>query len=252
MKNILFLEMLLFILMLGAWEYFGSSFGIIQRLISNPTKILDYWITNHDVLIKDLLHTLYIASIALVVAAIIAFLIGCLIILNEKLVNKIVRVSSVLQTIPAIVFVPFLVLLFGVGYVPKILIALVVIIFGLIIGVVNVLQWAKNTLHELMLLYRVPPIDILIKFLLPYSLPVLISHLRIAANYSILGAIIAEFSGSSAGIGQNIFLATVRLEPDLMVISVIMCFFLGTSVHYSMIYLEKKYSWMRNNGEKNL
>jgi len=226
------------------WEYFGQNLNSVRRLISSPSLVFQYTLEHYKSLIDDVIHTLTVAFSALIVAFIIAFILSCLAIIFKGMNNYLLRLSSIFQTIPAIVFIPFFVLLVGVGFFSKLLIAVVVIVFGLIIGCSNALKLSENDLKELMILYEVPKMSILTRFYIPYSIPIFISHVRIAANYSLLGAVIAEFTGSHAGLGKNIFLATIRLEPDLMVVSVGLCFLVATGIHTTMLFVENQLSWV--------
>ena len=64
--------------------------------------------------------------------------------------------------------------------------------------------------------------------------------LKISATLSVIGAIVAEFSGAEKGIGRNLFISAVRLEPELMVASLLMSTTIGFILFGIIILIEQK------------
>ena len=64
--------------------------------------------------------------------------------------------------------------------------------------------------------------------------------LKIAATWSVIGAIVAEFNGADIGLGKNLFLAAKLLEPELMLSSLILSSLLGALMYGLIILIEKR------------
>ena len=70
----------------------------------------------------------------------------------------------------------------------------------------------------------------------PLSIPNIMAGLKVAAALSVIGAIVGEFNGTKIGLGKNLFLAAKRLEPELMMSSLILSTILG-GLMFLVIYL---------------
>ena len=64
--------------------------------------------------------------------------------------------------------------------------------------------------------------------------------LKISATLAVIGAIVAEFNGAEIGLGKNLFLAAKRLEPDLMMSSLLLSTLLGVVFFGTIYFIEKK------------
>ncbi|MFZ4703645.1 MAG: ABC transporter permease [Candidatus Methylumidiphilus sp.] len=234
------------VIALLAWELAGSQIGLVRILISQPSKIATYFIDNYDRLSLDFAHTIAVSIVGLLIATSCGFFLGFLGIAIPRLKKPLLLISSISQTIPLIVFVPFFLILFGPGFLGKALLASFMGLFVIVVTVLVSLDQAENDYADFLSIYDVEPMTKFWRVLIPVSLASIISSIRIASGLSVLGAIIAEFTGSTYGLGKDIFLASVRLDPELMVISVLLCCSLGIAVHFLFTVIEKRIFWWEN------
>jgi NitT/TauT family transport system permease protein len=89
-----------------------------------------------------------------------------------------------------------------------------------------------------MYIYNASKTQIIYRVYFPLSTPHIISGLKIAATLAVIGAIVAEFNGTEIGLGKNLFLAAKRLEPELMMSSLILSSVLGGSLYALIYFLE--------------
>ena len=148
-----------------------------------------------------------------------------------------------LQAIPLIVFAPFLIIIFGVGISSKAILATLMAVFPIILGSINAGNQAEAEYRELAMFYDLSPIEAVLRVYLPIMLPSVVGDIRVASSLALLGTVIAEFTGSAMGLGRNIFLGTVRVDPELLVSSLILTGLLGLFIHNAMLWIEEKTSW---------
>lgn len=242
MKKIIIIFIIVLLCALS-WEYISTQNKIISLYISKPSNIYSYFVINKMRLVIDLIHTLSISLCGLFFSSVIGCFLAFLGLKYTSVKKYLFILSSIFQTIPLIVFVPFVILFFGQGYLSKCILSSMMPLFVVVISVLSSLEKSKKEYNDLVVLYKIQANDAFLRLLIPVSLVSVISSLRVSFGLSILGAIVAEFTGSSYGIGKNIFLASVRLEPELMVISILFCFLIGMFVHIFFSYLEHKYFW---------
>lgn len=105
------------------------------------------------------------------------------------------------QTVPLIVLAPLFILWFGFGLLPKALIVVLVCFFPLAINTLEGLDGTDRDQVELLRTMGAGPLQILLYVKLPGALGQLFSGLKIAATYSVIGAVIGEWLGGTEGLG---------------------------------------------------
>lgn len=129
---------------------------------------------------------------------------------------------SVVQVVPMIVFAPLFISLLGYGFLSKAAMAFLFVIVTFLIGVLSSFPSIPRSYHELAQVSNVDRMTAIRTIFLPLMAPDIFATTKICAGLAVLGAVVAEFAGASAGLGKNIFLSTVRLEPELMWASVVL------------------------------
>ena len=69
-------------------------------------------------------------------------------------------------------------------------------------------------------------------------MPQIMAGLKVAATLAVIGAIVAEFNGTEIGLGKNLFLAAKRIEPELMMSSLLLSALLGGFLYLSIYLIE--------------
>lgn len=228
---------------LATWETMATYSSFIAVLISRPSRTAAFMVANSLGLSYDLIHTLEIALIGLFGAILLGGGLGFYAALHPRFSSSVQAVATVMQAIPLIVFAPFLVIAFGVGILSKAVLAILMAMFPILLGFVNAAKQAEGAYHEFAAFYDLSPARAMTRVYLPMMFPSMVGHVRIASSLALLGAVIAEFTGSVRGLGRNIFLASIRVDPELLVSSLILTGLLGLSIHGVMTWAERKASW---------
>jgi ABC-type nitrate/sulfonate/bicarbonate transport system permease component len=136
------------------------------------------------------------------------------------------------QTIPLIVLAPLFILWFGFGLLPKVLIVFLVCFFPLAINTLEGLDSVDRDQVDLLRTMGAGTLQILLFTKLPASLGHIFSGLKIAATYSVIGAVIGEWLGGTEGLGvymvraQKAF-AIERVFAAVIYVTLISLVFLG-------------------------
>jgi ABC-type nitrate/sulfonate/bicarbonate transport system permease component len=112
------------------------------------------------------------------------------------------------QTIPIIALAPLLVLWFGYGALPKVLVVALVCFFPMVVALAHGLAAADPELVRLYRTFGASRLQVFRHVRVPSSLPVFFAGVRIAITYSVIGAIFGEYAGASRGLG--VFLQTAK------------------------------------------
>lgn len=105
------------------------------------------------------------------------------------------------QTVPIIALAPLMLIWFGFGLLPKVLLVCLFCFFPMVVATVDGLARVEPEQLKLMRSMRATKVQILLKVKWPQALPSFFSGLRIAATYSVTAAIFSEYAGGFSGLG---------------------------------------------------
>ena len=173
--------------------------------------------------------------VAIVISLLMAVLMD-----ESKLIKKSIYPLLVMsQTVPIIVIAPLVAMWFGFGIQPKIFIVVLVCFFPVTISLIEGLQSVDYELIDLMRSMGASNIQIFTKIKLPYTLPNFFSGLKIAATYSIMGAVIGEWLGGKSGLGIYMERARHSFAFDRVFASIIVIIIVSIMLFYGIEVLQK-------------
>lgn len=213
MKQYLFPTLTGFITLL-IWEIIVIIFHIEQWILPAPTQIISSFWQSRSLIYYHLVPTVYEAVIGLAGAVFISTFIA---IMMERfqILNKIIYPFLIIsQTIPFIILAPLLTLWFGFGFLPKIIIIILVCFFPITINMFDGFQGVDRNILRLMTSMGANQKQIFKWVKWPASLPSFFSGLKIAAAYSILGAVVSEWMGADRGLGILLIRSTKSYLTD--------------------------------------
>jgi len=239
MKNKI-LYILLSVLLLMAWQYFGSNSKTARLLLSSPSLVIKYFGENHTALLKATQTTLIEAVSGLLIATVFSFGVMILCFFKPKLMDFVLPIMITSQVIPLIVLAPFFIILMGIGLGSKIAMAALMCFFPIFVNFAQGYKTISQNIHDLMHIYNADTWTRIRNVYFPLALPSIMAGLKISVTLAVIGAIVAEFTGAEKGLGKNLFLSAIRLEPDLMMSSLILSALLGTLLFGSILIVEKR------------
>lgn len=231
----------LLIAIFGLWEVF-ARLGVIDAFItSSPSRIIKT--------VGNLLHsgdlmthigiTLYETvlgfGISTLAGTAIAIILWCCDPLREILDPFIV----VLNSLPKIALGPIIIIWCGTGMKAIVVMAILICI---VITVLNMLSAFQSTDAERLLLLRsmgASKWQMLIKLVLPSSLPAFISVLKINVGMSWVGTIMGEYLVSRAGLGYLIVYGGQVFKLDLVMASTVILCILAAAMYFLVALIEK-------------
>ncbi|MFD0688257.1 ABC transporter permease [Actinomadura fibrosa] len=120
------------------------------------------------------------------------------------------------QVIPKIAIAPLFVVWLGFGIGPKIVVAVLIAFFPVVISMVAGLKAVDPEMIELSATMGAGPWATFVKIRLPASLPHLFSGLKVAVTLAVTGAVVGEFVGANEGLGYVILQANGNLDTPML------------------------------------
>ena len=205
-RNLLPLIPITFILL--AWHFVSVSGIIPGFLLPGPLRVINAFTSDFKLLMWHLGYTLLEAFTGLALAIMAAFVLSILMDANKYIKESITPILLLTQTMPVIAIAPLLILWMGYGLAPKITLVFLTCFFPLTIGLLGAFASADNDALRLLQSMGAKKWQLYYYIKIPQGLPAFFSGLKIAASYSIIGAVIAEWLGGNAGLG--VYMIRVR------------------------------------------
>ncbi|SEN70014.1 ABC-type nitrate/sulfonate/bicarbonate transport system, permease component [Amphibacillus marinus] len=217
--------------MLIVWESATMILAMPTWLLPAPTIIAREIITSWSAFQQHFWATTSLAVIGFIVGVSIGLLLALVLHLCPRIRQSIYPILIMSQNIPIIVLAPLLVIWFGFGLFPKIIVITLVCFFPIVIATLAGLGQTNDDLLHYLRMSGASKKQIFLKLELPHSVPSILSGLKISATYSVMGAVISEWLGANRGIGLYMTLAQSSFRTDRVFVAIFfimlvcMCFF---------------------------
>ncbi len=201
------------------WEAAVRLFQIPLYVLPSPGEVLKALASERVTLWNHSLVTVAEALLGMGISLVLAIILGILMDAFPSLRQVIYPILVVTQTIPMIVLAPILIIYLGFGLTPKILTVVLMCFFPIAVSFTDgmaqldpeYLHLARSFGAGTWTSYRLVKI--------PAAVPALISGLKVAATYSISGAVVGEWIGAQKGLGYYL----LRVKNGYMLDKVFAC-----------------------------
>ncbi|WP_270403829.1 ABC transporter permease [Candidatus Collinsella stercoripullorum] len=194
--------------LVALWQLVCSVGLVPSFLLPSPVAVVQALVADWPLLAGHAATSL--AEAALGLGAGIALGFGAAVLMDRfELVYRAFYPLVVLtQTVPTVAIAPLLVLWFGYGILPKVVLIVVTTFFPITVGLLDGFRSVDPDAIDLMRSMGAGRAQIMRHAKLPASLPHFFSGLKISATYAIVGAVIAEWLGGFSGLG--VYMTRVR------------------------------------------
>ncbi len=236
-----FLRVFLFLALLAAWELLAAS-GVINPFYSSqPSHVLrdlPQFYREGDLLKHagvTLAEALWGLAFGTLFGIVIAFLLG----LSDLLGKVIEPFITALYGIPKLALAPIFVLWFGLGLESKIIMSSLLVFFLVFFSTYGGIKSVDRTILTSVRLMGATQVQIIGKVILPSSVPWILAGIRGSLGASLIGAIVGEYMGASAGLGWVISSATSFFRVDRVMSCIFILFVVGIIFNMILKHVEK-------------
>jgi len=227
-------------LILVLWQLVSSSKIIPPYMLPSPLRVTTVFIEDFPLLTRHLLFTLMEAMTGLFLAVITAFVLAIIMDANRFIKQSLTPILLLTQTMPVIAIAPLLILWMGYGLAPKIMLVFLTCFFPVTISLLGAFASADNDALRLLQSMGAKKWQLYRYIKIPQALPAFFSGLKIAASYSIIGAVVAEWLGGDAGLGVYMIRVRRSYSFDKMFAVIILISVLSLLLIKLVTLLEKK------------
>lgn len=238
-------------LLLGIWELACDTGLVPAFLLPSPSAVVLALDKDVALVAQHSLTTLAEAALGLGIGVAIGAVFALLMDRFETFYLAFEPLMTISQTIPTIAIAPLLVLWFGYGLAPKVILIVLTTFFPVTVSLVSGFRSVDPDMVDLMRTMGASRWQVFRYVKVPAAADQLFSGLRISATYAIVGAVIAEWLGGDSGLGVYMTRVRKSFSYDKMFASIIVISALSLALMRLVDVLEHLcMPWKRAEGSK--
>jgi ABC-type nitrate/sulfonate/bicarbonate transport system permease component len=231
--------MALVAIILVAWELAVQATGTPTWLLPAPSDVGRSLIEDRGILLPNALVTLSEVLLGFAVAVVAGVAIGIAIYRSATLDRVLYPIIIGSQTIPIPALAPLLLVWFGYGLLPKVLITALVGFFPIVVNTVEGLRGTDRDLVNLLRSFGAPRGKVFRVAEFPASLPAIFAGAKIAVAVCVIGAVFGELVGAKAGLGYLMTRAIAQFETPRLVAAIVLLSIMGTGLFGAIGLIER-------------
>lgn len=222
------------------WEAVGFFQWLPAYILPPPSRVAQALVNDAGLLLRHGSVTLMEAAVGFLIAVGSGSLLA-LWLDHSPLVRRIVYPYLITsQTVPIVTLAPLFAMWFGFGYLPKILIVILVCFFPITISLLEGLASVDKELIDLLRSMGATSWQRYRWVKIPAALPSFFAGLKISGTYSIMGAVIAEWIGGSMGLGVYMLRVRQSFATDRVFSVIVVIVLLSIMVLKLIQWVEKR------------
>ena len=221
------------------WELGVRLFGVPAYLLPPPSAIARRIVVDYRLVAINTWVTLGEVLAGYGLAIVVSIPLAAILSQFRVVENAIYPTLVASQTIPKVAIAPILVVWFGFGLLPKILIAFLICFFPI---VVDTMTGFRSVPREVIWLARsmgASQWKTFMKIRIPAALPNIFAGLKVASTLAVVGAVVGEFIGADRGLGYQLIVANGLMDVQLSFAVLVALSLLGIVLYAAIDLLER-------------
>lgn len=224
---------------IGAWQLYATRSGVSPQILPSPARVLHAGWLNRGALWTNTLATLKETAFGFGLAIVVGFVLSAVIDASGVLRNALMPLLIGSQTLPLVAIAPLVIIWFGFGLMPKILLVALLSFFPITVALLEGYQSTDPDVERLLASMGAGRWRVFRTARVPTAMPFFFAGLRIAITYSVVVAIFAEYAGATAGLGVYIQEETHVFRTDLVFAAVLVTTLITVGLFAATYLLER-------------
>jgi len=226
------------ILVVG-WELVCRLFNVPAYLVPTPSAIFADTAALSGPVTMHTLATTETVLLGFAASLIVSLPLAVLITASPLIANAIYPLLVLTQSIPKVALAPILVVMFGSGEMPRVVVTFLVAFFPLVLSIAAGIASVPPELIELGRACKATYWRELWRIRLPYAVPFVFSGLKAAITLSVVGAVVGEFVNADRGLGYLIVTSTAFFKVPLAWGALVLLSLLGIVLFQVVVIVER-------------
>lgn len=209
-------------LLVVAWELAVSYNEIAPAVLPTPGRVARTFFNERALFVENLGVTLTEMALGLLIGFFVGVVAAIGIVHSRFFERTFYPIIVTSQMVPFVALAPLLVIWLGFGIAPKVIIVAIGVFFPVAVNMVSGLRSVDPDVVSLMRSYSATRLQVFRMIELPASLPYLHTSLQIAATYSVITAVVAEWPGAQKGLGRVMITSNSLSRTDIVLAAVLL------------------------------
>jgi NitT/TauT family transport system permease protein len=227
---------------LGAWEWLPGLAKIPEFILPPPTKVWGEFLrmlANERLLMHSGITALEVV-VGFVLGSLLGVVIGFALGISPKTELVLSPYLLALQIAPKVAFAPLFVMWMGFTVYPKILVAILIVFFPVMVNVLTAIRAVDPDLVNLGRSFSASRWQIFSMIEYPTTLPPLFSGLRIGATLAVIGVVVGELVGGNMGLGYLLTFGEGQGNTAMVFVAIIMLTIIGIAAYGAVVLVERR------------
>lgn len=226
--------------LLGGWELYARAGGVDELILPAPTAIARALGDDRALLWDNFLVTAVEVAAGIAAAALAAFALAVALHFNRTARAAVFPLLVGSQAVPVVIIAPLLVVWWGFGLAPKVAIVALVCFFPIVVTTLDALRRVDPDELKLLRTLDASRWQAFRWAEAPAALPAALSGAKIAVAVAVIGAVFAEYAGSSEGLGHLILQSLPQLEIARAWAAVVVLAAFAVALFYALHLAERR------------
>ncbi|MRX52099.1 ABC transporter permease subunit [Paracoccus sp. S-4012] len=207
--------------LLVLWEGYTRLTGVSPMVLPGPSGVIRALVAERQAIARHAFSTIGVATLGFSASVCFAFATSVALHFRPWLARGLIPIFVTSQTIPLVALAPLMILWFGFGLLPKVLLVILVTFFPVLLSLLSGYAQVPRDYLDLLASMGARRRLIFRRATLPATRPSFFNGLRISATYAIVATIFAEYAGARHGLGIYILAAKNNFRADLVLAAVV-------------------------------
>lgn len=237
----------LFAVIIWGWKV-GTENGTLPEIaFSDPSAVWDQlreWLVDGETY-RNIMVTTYEALVGFVIGSVLAMAVVLSFTLYPLLGEAVDPVLALLNAVPRMAMAPVFIIWFGLGYTPKIVLVVSVVFFIVFLNLHHGLAAVDRLALDNLRILGAGPLRMIRAFYVPALLGWLFTSLRTGVGFAFAAAVVAEYLGSTRGLGYLISFGLASYSAEEAVAGLIILVVLVLVVDGILTMIERHFAHWR-------
>ena len=230
------------IVFLAAWQWLPGLVGVPRFIIPPVSEVWSefLYMIDREQLLMHFAITMASVAAGFALGALLGMIIGYALGMSSTLEVVLSPYILALQIAPKVAFAPLFVMWFGFTVYPKILVAMLIVFFPVMVNVLGAVRTIDRDQINLARAFNATRAELFWKIEVPASMPPLFSGLRIAATLAVIGVVVGELVGGNSGLGYLLVYGQGQANTPMVFVVILLLTLIGLIAYIAVILVEAR------------
>ena len=230
----------LLIMFLAAWQWGPGLLGIPSFIVPPLSSVATEFVRAWQVYNLPLHTGVTVAEVlaGFILGSLLGALVGYLLGMSPTAELALSPYILALQIAPKVAFAPLFILWMGFTVYPKILVAVLIVFFPVMVNVLTAVRNVDPDLINLARAFKASRAQIFWRIEFPSSMPPMFAGLRIGSTLAVVGVVVGELVGGNLGLGYLLTFGEGQANTPMVFVSIVMLTLVGGVAYVAVILVE--------------